>query len=94
MACRFARGTILGPSSSKRDEGIKFGLKCSNPLQVKSIVLCFGDIARTYNNPYLSPERRNSGIEDTIKCLFQIWRHNNKTFDSLLQVDKRRFDDS
>ena len=36
---------------------------------------------------YLSPERRNFGVEDTIECFFQIGGHDNQTFDSLLQVD-------
>lgn len=44
--------------------------------------------------PYLSPQRGNLGIVDAVKCLFQIRGHDHKTLDSLLQIDKRCFDDS
>ena len=52
------------------------------------------DPSQLHRNPHLAPERWNFGIEDAMKRLFQIGRHDNKTFDSLLQVDKGRFDDS
>lgn len=44
--------------------------------------------------PYLSPQRGNLGIVDAVKGLFQIRGHDHKTLDSLLQIDKRCFDDS